>query len=101
MIKRRSVSAAVAAIVMGAGCLGAGAALAQAPAGATLARIKERGHILCGASQGVPGFSQPNDAGVWRGFDTDFCRALAAAIFDDPDKARYLPLASKDRLISL
>ncbi len=96
MISFRTASAAAVAFLMG-----AGAALAQAPAGATLARIKERGHILCGASQGVPGFSQPDNAGVWRGFDTDFCRALAAAIFDDPDKARYLPLASKDRLISL
>jgi general L-amino acid transport system substrate-binding protein len=96
MIGLRSVSAAAVALLVG-----AGAALAQAPAGPTLQRIKERGHILCGASQGVPGFSQPDNAGVWRGFDTDFCRALAAAIFDDPDKSRYLPLASKDRLISL
>jgi general L-amino acid transport system substrate-binding protein len=81
--------------------LGCAPVLAQAPGSATLQRIKERGHIMCGASQGVPGFSQPDDRGVWRGFDTDFCRALAAAIFDDPDKARYSPLASKDRLIAL
>ena len=92
----RSLTTATMALV-----LGAGASFAQAPGSATLARIKERGHIMCGASQGVPGFSQPDNAGVWRGFDTDMCRALAAAIFDDPDKARYLPLASKDRLIAL
>jgi general L-amino acid transport system substrate-binding protein len=96
MISLKSVSAAAVALVVG-----AGAALAQTAPAATLARIKERGHILCGASQGVPGFSQPDNAGVWRGFDTDFCRALAAAIFDDPEKTRYLPLASKDRLIAL
>ncbi|QCK86823.1 amino acid ABC transporter substrate-binding protein [Phreatobacter aquaticus] len=96
MISLKSVSAAAIALIVG-----AGAALAQTSAQSTLARIKERGHILCGSSQGVPGFSQPDNAGVWRGFDTDFCRALAAAIFDDPDKARYLPLASKDRLIAL
>ncbi|WP_439573718.1 amino acid ABC transporter substrate-binding protein [Phreatobacter sp.] len=96
MISFRSVSAAAVALVMG-----AGAALAQAPASSTLQRIKERGHIMCGASQGVPGFSQPDNAGVWRGFDTDFCRALAAIIFDDPMKAQFLPLASKDRLIAL
>ncbi len=92
----RSLTTAAMALV-----LGAGASWAQAPGSSTLARIKERGHIMCGASQGVPGFSQPDNAGVWRGFDTDMCRALAAAIFDDPDKARYLPLASKDRLIAL
>ncbi|MCA0316534.1 MAG: amino acid ABC transporter substrate-binding protein [Proteobacteria bacterium] len=92
----RTMMAATATIA-----LGCASALAQAPGSATLQRIKERGHIMCGASQGVPGFSQPDNAGVWRGFDTDFCRALAAAIFDDPDKARYSPLASKDRLIAL
>jgi general L-amino acid transport system substrate-binding protein len=90
------LSAAAAALA-----LSTGAVLAQTPANGTLQRIKERGHIMCGTSQGVPGFSQPDDKGVWRGFDTDFCRALAAAIFDDPDKARYSPLASKDRLIAL
>jgi general L-amino acid transport system substrate-binding protein len=93
----KTLMAAAAAVALG--CV---PALAQNTApGTTLQKIRERGYILCGASQGVPGFSQPDDKGVWRGFDTDFCRALAAAIFDDPDKARYLPLASKDRLISL
>jgi general L-amino acid transport system substrate-binding protein len=72
-----------------------------ATAQATLDKVKARGKIICGTSQGVPGFSAPDDKGKWTGFDTDFCRALAAAIFDDPDKADYVSLSSKDRLIAL
>jgi general L-amino acid transport system substrate-binding protein len=88
-------------------CLGtiAGLALTVAPIAATaqttLEKIKARGQIVCGASLGVPGFSYPDDKGVWTGFDTDMCRALAAVIFDDPNKASYVPLSSKDRMIAL
>src|SRR5687767_12302903 len=88
-------------------CLGAfaGFALIAAPMAAmaqtTLDKIKARGQIVCGASLGVPGFSYPDDKGVWTGFDTDMCRALAAVIFDDPNKASYVPLSSKDRMIAL
>lgn len=45
----------------------AGAAEAQS----TLKTIQARGHIVCGTSQGVPGFSAPDDKGTWSGFDTD------------------------------
>ena len=88
-------------------CLGAiaGFALLAAPSAAsaqtTLEKIKVRGQIVCGASLGVPGFSYPDDKGTWTGFDTDVCRALAAVIFDDPSKASYVPLSSKDRMIAL
>ena len=74
---------------------------AAASAQSTLETIKARGHLICGTSQGVPGFSAPDDKGQWTGFDTDFCRALAAVIFDNPDSARYVSLSSKDRLIAL
>jgi general L-amino acid transport system substrate-binding protein len=87
------------------GLLGIGASLAMtalpASAQATLERIKQRGVILCGASQGVAGFSLPDQQGKWTGFDTDVCRAMAAVIFNDQEKARYISLASKDRLIAL
>lgn len=75
-------------------------AIAQQPT-STLAKVKQRGHIVCGTSQGVPGFSLPDAAGNWRGFDTDVCRALAAAIFGNPDAAKYNSLSSKDRLVAL
>jgi general L-amino acid transport system substrate-binding protein len=81
-------------------CLAA-ALPAVAQAQATLERIKQRGHLICGTSQGVAGFSLPDAQGQWRGFDTDLCRALAAAIFNDQEKAKYISLASKDRLTVL
>jgi general L-amino acid transport system substrate-binding protein len=67
----------------------------------TLQKVKARGELNCGTSQGIPGFSLPNDKGVWEGFDTDYCRAISAAIFDDPDKTKFLPLTSKDRFTIL
>ncbi|CAD5298629.1 amino-acid transporter subunit; periplasmic-binding component of ABC superfamily [Bosea sp. 62] len=76
-------------------------AFAQGGSQSTLDRIKARGHIVCGTSEGVPGFSLQDGKGVWNGFDTDVCRALAAAIFNDQDKAQYLSLSSKNRLVSL
>jgi general L-amino acid transport system substrate-binding protein len=72
-----------------------------AQAQTTLERIKQRGHLICGASHGVAGFSLPDAQGQWRGFDVDICRALAAAIFNDQEKAKYISLASKDRLTAL
>ena len=67
----------------------------------TLQKVKDRGQVRCGASQGVAGLSMPDAQGNWTGFDTDFCRALAAAIFDDPKKIQLISLSSKDRLTAL
>lgn len=77
------------------------AAPAAAQTSPTLAKIKERGHIICGTSPGVAGFSTQDATGRWNGFDIDICRALAVAIFDDQDKAKFVSLTSKDRLIAL
>jgi general L-amino acid transport system substrate-binding protein len=67
----------------------------------TLDDIKARGSILCGVSGGLAGFAQPDDKGSWNGIDVDFCRALAAAIFNDPSKVKFLPLTAKDRFTAL
>lgn len=67
----------------------------------TMGIIRDRGMLICGTSQGVPGFSQQDDKGVWHGFDTDVCHALAAAVLGDPDKIRYVPLSSQNRLTAL
>src|SRR3954465_15518320 len=75
-----------------------GFALMVAPATAqTLKTVKDRGSLICGVSQGLPGFSNPDDKGVWTGLDVDLCRAVAAAIFNDPAKVKYTPLSAKDR----
>src|SRR3954465_15670060 len=67
----------------------------------TLQKIKERGEVRCGASQGVAGFSMPDAQGNWVGFHTDVSRGLAAATFNDPAKIRLISLSSKDRLTAL
>lgn len=58
----------------------------------TLNAVKERGYLRCGVSDHLPGFSTKDANGVWTGFSVDVCRALAAAIFDDPSKVVYTPL---------
>ncbi|MGQ3674566.1 amino acid ABC transporter substrate-binding protein [Xanthobacter sp. TB0139] len=79
--------------------------LAAAPASAaqasTLDEVKARGALNCGVTQGLPGFSYTNDKGEWAGMDVDFCRAIAAAIFDDPAKVKFSPLSAKDRFTAL
>ena len=67
----------------------------------TLKRTVKRGEVLCGVNKGLPGFSIPDDKGDWTGFDVDFCRAVAAAIFDDPKKAKFIPLEASERFKEL
>jgi general L-amino acid transport system substrate-binding protein len=74
---------------------------AAASSAQTLKKVQDRGALLCGVSQGLPGFSSPDDKGNWTGFDVDVCRAIAAAIFNDPAKVKYLPLSAKDRFTAL
>ena len=67
----------------------------------TLKRTIKRGEVLCGVNKGLPGFSIPDDKGNWTGFDVDFCRAVAAAIFDDPKKIKFVPLDANERFKEL
>ena len=67
----------------------------------TLDDVKAKGFIQCGVSQGVPGFSNADDAGNWTGIDVDGCRAVAAAVFGDPQKVKFTPLSSKERFAAL
>lgn len=63
--------------------------------------VKARGYLKCGVSQGLPGFSSPNDKGKWEGMDVDLCRAVAAATLNDADKVKYTPLSAKERFTAL
>jgi general L-amino acid transport system substrate-binding protein len=67
----------------------------------TLEDIHERGALICGVSQGVPGFSSADASGAWSGFDVDFCRALAAASLGDAAKVRFVPLSADERFEAL
>ena len=63
----------------------------------TLKAVQDRGSLICGVNPGLEGFASKGDNGQWSGFDVDFCRAVAAAIFDDPSKVQYVPLSASDR----
>ncbi len=67
----------------------------------TLKTVKDRGQLSCGVSQGLPGFSAPDDKGNWTGIDVDVCRAIAAVVLDDPTKVKFVPLSAKDRFTAL
>ncbi len=88
------------AIAAGLG-LTATAAVAQTTASATLDAVKAKGYVQCGVTGGVPGFSAPDANNNWTGLEVDYCRALAAAIFNDPEKVRYTPLTSQERFTAL
>ena len=74
---------------------------APAASAQTLGAIKERGELICGANGTLAGFGLPDPQGNWTGFDVDFCRAIAAAIFNDPAKVKFVPLTAKDRFTAL
>src|SRR5690242_8142098 len=83
-------------------CLSAGCiAFATAAPAQTLQAVKQRGTLICGVSQGVLGFSSRSDQGEWSGLDVDFCRALAAVIFNDTGKIQFEPLSAGDRFGAL
>jgi general L-amino acid transport system substrate-binding protein len=78
--------------------------VAAAPASGwsqTLNAVKARGALVCGVNEGLPGFSAVDERGAWSGFDVDFCRALAAAIFGDPNRVRLVPLSADARFQAL
>jgi general L-amino acid transport system substrate-binding protein len=92
VMKRVVFSVAVAAIL---------AAAASAASAQTLNTIKSRGSLNCGANGTLAGFGLPDSQGRWTGLDVDLCKALAAAIFNDPTKVKFVPLTAKDRFTAL
>jgi len=87
-------------LIAAAGFLGTVVAVSAQPAN-TLNTVKSRGILHCGSNIGLAGFGLPDAQGNWAGLDVDFCRALAAAIFNDPTKVRFQALSAKDRFTAL
>ena len=69
--------------------------------GTTLKTVKDRGYLICGVNAQLPGFGYVDDQGNYKGFDVDFCHAVAAAIFGDPSKVEFRPLTAKERFTAL
>ena len=73
-----------------------------AASAATLDDVKARGHLQCGVNTGMPGFGALDQTtSDWTGFDVDYCRALAAAIFNDPKAVQFTPLTAAERFTAL
>ena len=81
--------------------LALGAMVGTAQAGPTFDAIKQRGNIICGVNTGLGGFSLPDSAGNWTGLDVDVCKAVAAAVFGDVSKVKYVPLTAQQRFTAL
>lgn len=67
----------------------------------TLKAARARGVLRCGVNPALPGFAFQDNSGRWRGFNVAFCRALAAAVLGDADKARFVPLSNEERIAAL
>ena len=63
--------------------------------------VKERGYLICGVSGEIPGFSFVDFKGKYAGMDVDFCRAVASALFNDPDKIKFRELTVDNRFEAL
>ena len=74
---------------------------AQGVSAQTLKAVKDRGMLNCGANGTLAGFGLPDAQGKWAGLDVDFCRAIAAAVLNDANKVKYVPLSAKDRFTAL
>jgi general L-amino acid transport system substrate-binding protein len=81
--------------------LAASADIARAQSAATFDAIEARSHINCGVNTGLAGFGAPDSQGVWRGLDVDLCRAVAAAMFGDATKVRFVPTTAQQRFTAL
>ena len=75
--------------------------MAQSAAAQTLKAVKNRGVLNCGSNGTLAGFGLPDANGKWVGLDVDLCRAVAAAIFNDAEKVKFVPLSAKDRFTAL
>ncbi len=90
LVKKLAVSAVLVSLAF-AGVVQAG----------TLEDVRAKGNLQCGVSQGLPGFSNPDQSGNWVGLDVDLCRAVAAAVFGNANKVKYSPLSAKERFTAL
>jgi general L-amino acid transport system substrate-binding protein len=100
-MKPFGLSLALGALAFGLAATSPAASQTQAGGPNTVETIRSRGTLICGVNTGLAGFAQPDSQGVWRGFDVDYCRAYAAAIFGDANKVRYVPTTAQNRFPAL
>ena len=67
----------------------------------TLDQVKQRGSLNCGVNEALPGFSQSDGSGHWRGIDVDYCKAIATAVLGSPARVTYVPTPRLARFADL
>ncbi len=83
------------------GALGLALGVAGSVQAATLEDVQSRGVLNCVVSTGIAGFAYTDEAGEWKGFDVDFCRATAAAVLGDPSAMKAVTSTGKTRFTLL
>jgi general L-amino acid transport system substrate-binding protein len=63
-----------------------------------LETVQNRGELICGVNDQVPGFGFVESDGTNTGFDVDYCKAIALAVLGDADAVQYVPLTGDTRL---
>lgn len=98
-----AVSLALAGVLLlVAGCTGGGESAEQkGQQASTLQRVSDRGRLNCGVNNSVPGFGFVTPGGEFKGFDIDYCRAVAAAVLGDANKVDFKPLSPEQRFTAL
>jgi general L-amino acid transport system substrate-binding protein len=98
LVKPTRFLAVVGLLLLVAGCARGEEGAEQA---STLQRVSDRGRLVCGVNNTVPGFGFVTPAGEFQGFDIDYCRALAAAVLGDATKVDFKPLTPEQRFTAL
>ncbi len=69
--------------------------------GGRLAAVQQRGEVICGGNDTLPGFGIVDDAGNFSGFDVDFCSVVAAGVLGDATAFQIVPLTAEARFTAL
>ena len=76
---------------------GCGGGEGDGEGGGALEAIRERGRLLCGVTDTLPGFGFREADGGYSGFDAEFCRAIAAAVLGDASDAEFVAASAQTR----
>jgi general L-amino acid transport system substrate-binding protein len=63
--------------------------------------VKSAGVFRCGTRDDLPGFATLDADGGYVGFDSDFCRVIAAAVLGDAEAVEMVSVATDDRFTAL
>ncbi len=69
--------------------------------GSVFQQVQDRGEVVCGVNEAVPGFGVSTEGGEYEGFDIDYCRVIAAAVLGDPNAVSFSPLTAEQRFTAL